>query len=84
MEFKPLGNRILAKVELIEESPGGIAIPVIAQKGSKVATIVAMGGKTSNNLKVGDKIMFSRSSPLMLNEKPYIIVVEDDVIGTLK
>jgi co-chaperonin GroES (HSP10) len=81
MIFKPLGNRILAEVTTIKESKGGIQLPEQAQKASKEATIILMGSKTSNDLKVGDKIMFTRSSPIMINEKPYIIIIEDDVIG---
>jgi co-chaperonin GroES (HSP10) len=80
-KFAPLGNRILAEVVTTRESKGGIQLPDMARGGSKEAIIISMGGKTSNNLKIGDKIMFSRSLPITVDEKQYIIVVEDDVVG---
>ena len=62
--FEPVGNNVLIKKDVVKVSNAGdIIIPEIAKGAAKVGygtgEIISLGTKMeSNDLKVGDKIMF--------------------------
>ncbi|MCF7943340.1 MAG: co-chaperone GroES [Spirochaetia bacterium] len=62
MKIKPLGDRVLVKVEEVEEkTAGGIFIPQTAQEKTQIATVAAIGDdKDVITVKVGDKIMYDK------------------------
>ena len=62
MKFKPLGKRVLVKLnETKNQTSGGIIIPETAQ-GSEFATgVVISVGSDVSNIKENDNIMFSSS-----------------------
>lgn len=92
--FKPLQDRLLVKrIESETKSAGGIIIPDNAQEKPTQAEVVAAGGgkKLENgevrplDVKVGDKIVFSSyaGSALKIDGEEYLVLKEDDVLGTL-
>jgi chaperonin GroES len=62
MKIRPLGDRVLVKVEEVEEkTAGGIFIPQTAQEKTQIATVAAIGDdKDVITVKVGDKIMYDK------------------------
>ena len=71
MKLKPLGDRVLVKVEEAKEvKKSGIIIPDTAKEKPQEGTVIAVGkGKVDNNgklipmdVKEGDKILFGKYS----------------------
>lgn len=67
MNLKPLGDRIvIKKVEVEEKTKSGIVLPSSAKEQPQMAEVVAIGADITNDekkkdqLKVGDKIIFSK------------------------
>ena len=81
LAFRPLGNRVVAEPITVKESKGGIVIPEQAQKTTREAIIVAIGTKVDQEVKVGQKIMFSRSQQIAMNNKNYLVINADDIVG---
>ena len=93
-KVKPIGDRVL--VEPLDEKEtikGGIIIPDTAKEKPQEGKIVAVGtGKTDDNgkkieftVKVGDKVLFSKSggTEIKVDDKSYLIMREDDILGVL-
>ena len=62
MKIKPIGDRVLVKVEEVEEkTASGIFIPQTAQEKTQIATVVAVGDdKEEIKVSIGDKIMYDK------------------------
>jgi len=94
-KFKPLQDRILVKrIEEKEVKKGGIIIPDTAKEKPQEAEVIAIGpGKVTKDgtrqpmsVKVGDKILFGKysGSEVKLGDEEYLIMREEDVLGTLQ
>ena len=94
MSLKPLGDRVLLKiVETEEKTEGGIFLPDTAkekpQKGEVVAVgtgkVLADGKKVPIEVKVGDKVIFSRyaGDEVKDGEEKYLLVNERDILGVI-
>ena len=95
MKIKPLHDRVIVK-RLAEESTssGGIIIPDSAKEKPAQGEIMAAGdgkilddGKTlALNVKVGDKILFSKYSgtEVKIEGEEYLIMREDDILGIIQ
>jgi len=91
--IKPLHDRVI--IELIEETKtyNGIIIPeTVSGDKPQRGTVVAVGpGKIENNqirnleVKVGDTVLFGKysGSEIKLENKKYLVMREEDVIGIL-
>ena len=94
MNIKPLGDRILVeRVELEEQSKGGIIIPDTAKEKPQAAQVVALGtGKNKEgnviefDVKVGDKVFIEKyaGSEVKLDDKEYTIIREDSILAVVK
>ena len=62
MKVKPIGDRVLVKMEQVEEkTAGGIFIPQTAQEKTQTGVVVAIGDdKDAITVKKGDKIMYDK------------------------
>ena len=67
MNLRPLGDRVvIKKVEAEEKTKSGIIVPSSAKEQPQMAEVLAIGveidkeEKTKDQLKVGDKIIFSK------------------------
>ena len=62
MKVRPLGDRVLVKLEKIaEKSAGGLFIPQTAQEKTQTGVVAAVGDdKDVITVKKGDKIMYDK------------------------
>src|SRR5262249_31034627 len=94
-KIRPLSDRIVVEPKEIEsKTAGGIVIPDTADKDKPMqGTVIAIGngrfvdGKIHPlQVKVGDKILFGKyaGTNFKLNEKDYLVMREEDVMGVLE
>ncbi|CAN1772548.1 20 kDa chaperonin, chloroplastic [Linum perenne] len=92
--IKPLGDRVLVKINNKEEtSAGGILIPTSAQSKPQGGEVVAVGegktiaGKTiDNSVKTGAQVVYSKyaGTEIEFNGENHLLLKEDDIIGILE
>jgi len=85
MNFQPLGDRVLLKVEEVEtKTASGIYIPENAsQEKPTTAEVVAIGSEVKD-VKVGDKVIytkFARSSDVTVEGQDYLVMETSEVLG---
>ena len=94
MSFRPLHDRVLIKrIEEKETVKGGIIVPDTAKEKSQEGEVVALGpGKMLETgsilplqVKEGDRILFGKYSgtEIRLADQDYLILREDEIMGTL-
>jgi chaperonin GroES len=95
LKIKPLQDRILVKrLNSEEKTKGGIIIPDTAKEKPQEGEVMAVGnGKILDNgtkvtvdLKVGDKILFSKyaGTEVKIEGDEYVIMREDDILGVIE
>ncbi len=94
MKIKPLHDRVIVKrLEEENKSKGGIIIPDSAKEKPAQGEIIAVGdGKVEDgkkidmNVKVGDKVLFSKyaGTEVKLDGEEYLIMREDDILGIIE
>ena len=95
MNIKPLGDRVFVKrIELAEQSIGGILIPETAQDKPMEGIVVAVGVGSYNDkgerntfhVKEGDRVIFGKWSgdDVEVDGEEYVVMTEDNIIGILK
>ena len=85
MNFKPLGERVLAKrTEVEEKTASGIILVDSAKEKPNTATVVAIGTKIED-IKVGDTIVFEqyRGTEFELEGEDYLILNLENIIGVM-
>ena len=94
MKLKPLGDKVVVEVlEQEDKSPGGLYLPDTAKKKPQTGKIVAVGngrilddGKRSEmNVKVGDKVLFSKygGNEVQIDGSEYTILDEDQIYAII-
>ena len=94
-KLKPLGDRIVVKVlEREEKTKGGLFLPDTAKEKPTEGEVVAVGtGKILDNgqkqpveLKVGDRIIFSKyaGTEVKLDGEDFVIFSERDVLAIIE
>lgn len=95
MSLKPLGDRVVLKfAEAEEKTKGGIVLPDTAKKKPQEGEVVAVGsGKVLENgkkvaldVKVGDKVIFSRyaGTEVKDGEDQFMVVNERDILAIVE
>lgn len=95
MNLKPLADRVVVKVlEAEEKTASGIVLPDKAKEKPQEGEVVAVGdGKVLDNgtkmemeVKVGDKIIFSRyaGTEVKVEGEEYLILRQDDILAVVK
>jgi len=88
MKIKPLGDRVLIKVEAMEEkTASGIYIPQTAQEKTQVGVVTAVGDdKDAIKVKVGDKIMYDKyaGTTVKMNGEENLLVRMSDVLAVIE
>lgn len=82
MTIKPLGERILVKIEKAEEkTAGGLFIPQTSQEKTQFATVQAVGDV--KQVKVGDRILHDKyvGTAIKLDDEDYLILEIKDVLA---
>ena len=91
---KPLRDRVLVRrIEEEQQKVGGIIIPDTAKEKPTQAEVVAVGsGRVLENgqkvplaLKAGDKVLIGKwsGSEVKIDGEEYLILKEDEILGTL-
>lgn len=94
-KLRPLHDRVIIKrLESEEKSSGGIIIPDSAKEKPQEGKVIAVGnGKVMDdgkvrpmNVKVGDKILFSKYSgnDIKIGNEDHLILREDDILAVIE
>jgi chaperonin GroES len=94
MRIRPLGDRVvIKKLEAEETTKSGIVLPGAAKEKPQEAEVVAVGpggvvdGKEIKmEVKVGDKILFSKYSgtEVKVDGEEYTIIRQDDILAVVE
>ncbi len=94
MKLVPLGDRVVLKQLVAEETTkSGIVLPGQAKEKPQQAEVVAVGpggvvdGKeVTMQVKVGDKVIFSKYSgtEVKLEDTEYIVVKQSDILAIVE
>lgn len=96
MQIKPLSDRVvLEQVSPEETTKSGIILPgTIEKEKPEQGKIIAVGvgrllkdgARAKMEVKVGDKVLFSRYSPteIKIGNKEYLVVKEEDILAVLE
>ena len=86
MNFKPLGDRVLLKVEeAVTTTASGIIIPDNASKDKPTQAEVISIGADVEHVVVGDKVIFStyaRSASVTIADTDYLVMETSEILGT--
>jgi|SaaInl48_10m_RNA_FD_contig_31_751631_length_420_multi_49_in_0_out_0_2 chaperonin GroES len=85
MNFQPIGDRVLVKVDEIEtKTASGIIIPDNAsQEKPTTAEVIAIGDEVKH-IKIGDKIIYAKyakNDTVTLDEKDYLVMETSEILG---
>ena len=93
MELKPLGDKVvIKKIELEEKTVSGIVLPSSAKEETNIAEVIAIGkeilddDKTKDELKVGDKVLFSKyaGTEVELEREKFIVLKYQYLLAVVK
>lgn len=93
MNLRPLGDRvIIKKIEAEEKTKSGIVLPSTAKEQPQMAEVIAVGveidkdEKTKDQLKVGDKIIFSKyaGTEIKVDNQEVTILKFSDVLAVVE
>jgi chaperonin GroES len=87
MTVKPLGDRVLVKMEQEEEkTKSGLYIPETAQEKTQIAAVVAIGDDEEITVKVGDKILFDKyaGTTVKIENDDHLILSIGDVLAVIE
>lgn len=87
MKVKPLGDRVLVKLQFAEEkTAGGIIIPDTAQEKTQQGVVLAIGDDEAIKVKVKDKIMYDKyaGTTVKVNGEEQLILKMSDIIAKVE
>lgn len=88
MTVKPLGDRVLVKMEKEEEkTKGGLFIPETAQEKTQIANVVAVGDdKDEIKVKVKDRVMFDKyaGTQIKIDNEDHLILSMGDILAVVE
>lgn len=88
MKIKPLGDRVLIKIEEAEtKTASGLFIPQTAQEKTQQGVVITIGDDTETiTVKPGDKVMYDKyaGTPMKLDGAEHLIVQMQDIIAIVE
>ena len=87
MTIVPMGNRVLLKKdEAVEKTASGLLLAASAKEESTMATVVAVGSEVSDELKVGDRVIYSKfaGETFKIDEKECLLVEVKDILAKVQ
>lgn len=85
MNIKPLGERVLVKIEQLQEkTASGIIIPQTAQEKTQIGLVASVGSDVKS-IKVGEKIMHDKyaGTSVKMDGDEYLILNIKDVLAVI-
>jgi chaperonin GroES len=86
MAIKPLGERVLVKMEEIQEkTASGIFIPQTAQEKTQIAEVLAIGDDESITVKKGDKVLYDKyaGTAVKADGQEFLIINMSDILAII-
>ena len=86
MTIKPMGDRVLVKMEQIQEkTAGGIFIPQTAQEKTQMAVVLEIGDDEEIKVKKGDRILYDKyaGTSVKADGEEYLILHMTDVLAVI-
>ena len=88
MTVKPLGDRILVKMDEVKaKTASGLYIPQSAQEKTQIASVIAVGDdKEAITVKVGDKILHDKyaGTQIKIDGEELLMISMPDVLAIVK
>ncbi len=87
MKVTPLGERLLIKpIKEEKKTEGGIVLPDSAKEKPMKAEVIAIGKVEDVDLKVGDKVIFSKyaGTEIKIEDEDYIIIDASDILAKIE
>jgi len=87
MKIKPLSDRVLVKVEEVEEkTASGIFIPQTAQEKTQIADVIEIGDDEEITVKIGDKIMYDKyaGTTIKVDGSDHLLLHMTDIIAIIE
>ncbi len=88
MNLRPLGDRVVIKrMEAEEKTQSGIFIPTTAKEQPQMAEVIAVGTEVkSDELKVGDKVIFSQygGTEVSLDKVELIVLKLEEILAVVE
>ena len=84
MTIKPLGDRVLVKVEEADQkTAGGIYIPDTAQEKTQNGVVLAIGDDEEITVKVDDKIIYDKyaGTSVKVGDEEQLILKAADILA---
>ena len=84
MTIKPLGDRVLVKIEEADQkTAGGIYIPDTAQEKTQNGVVLAVGDDEEIKVKVDDKIIYDKyaGTTVKVNDEEQLILKAADILA---
>jgi chaperonin GroES len=88
MNFTPLGDRVLLKVQEVKtQTASGIYIPDnVSQEKPTQAEVIAIG-EDVKLVNIGDNVVytkFARSASITIDEEDYLVMETAEILGVMK
>ena len=88
MKIKPLGDRVLVKLEEVEEkTAGGIFIPQTAQEKTQTGVVEAVGEDETIEVKKGEKVMYDKYAGTQVTDNEgteFLLVSYPDILAVIE
>ena len=88
MKVKPLGDRVLIKIEAMEEkTASGIFIPQTAQEKTQTGVVVAVGDdKDAIKVKLKDKVMYDKyaGTSVKIDGEENLLLKMSDILAVIE
>lgn len=88
MKIKPLGDRVLVRIDEVEEkTSGGIYIPQTAQEKTQIGVVVEVGDdKDAIKVKAGQKVMYDKyaGTTVKVEGKEQLIIKMSDILAVIE
>ena len=88
MKVKPLGDRVLIKIQESEsKTAGGIIIPQTAQEKTQAGVVVSVGTDTEViKVKPNDKVMYDKyaGTQIKIDGSDHLIVKMSDILAIIE
>ena len=87
MKIKPLGDRIMVKMQEMEtKTAGGLFIPQTAQEKTQEGVVLAVGDDEAIKVKVNDRVIYDKyaGTTIKLGGEEQLILKASDILAKVE